>query len=382
MAGLTRSYRFDIIYFSAPQSNTFIMKKLYFAFTILCLGGSTLAQGQISYLASDLPVIGEQITRYRDTIAQYGPGSAGPNQQWSFPAPVIRETFTTSIVSPSSTPNAATFTNSNLAMTNDNLSYLYFSANTNSMVTTGTAGDLLLNGSIIVVPFNPVLTIHNFPRNYDDASDDTYYFEAIANNLVIPGVPLTVNAARIRHYGHVYDSTDGYGQITTPVGTYDCLRVKSTDHTVDSVWIKLFSFSQWALQANLTGPDTSVSYSWLAKETKLAVAELTFDTLNNPKNFTWTSIPPLTTNISSASIDEMSVFPQPAYERLTATWGKDKDYRLAELFAADGRKVTSVSIAGASRVELNTQSLPSGMYLLQLSGADGKNSVVQKVMIQ
>ncbi len=360
------------------------MKKLYFAFTVLCLGGSTLAQGQISYLASDLPVIGEQITRYRDTIAQYGPGPAGPNQQWSFPAPVIRETFTTSIVSPASTPNASTFTGSNLAMTNDNTSYLYFSTSANSMLATGTAGDLLQNGSTVVVPFSNALTVHNLPRNYDDASDDTYYFEAIAYNISVPiaGIPLSVNAARLRHYGHVYDSTDGYGQLTTPIGTYDCLRVKSTDYTVDSVWTKLFSFSPWSLQSSLTGKDTSTSYSWIGKESGLALAELSFDTLDNPKNFTWTSVLPLTTGIAAIESNEIQVFPQPSNGKFSATWSDNKGFRLAQVFTTDGRKVIAMNITNANRLDFDLEALPSGMYLLQLSGLDGQNSVVQKVMIE
>ena len=385
MAGLTCSYRFDIIYFSAPQSLILIMKKLYFAFTVLCLAGSSSAQAQISYLASDLPVIGEQITRYRDTIAQYGLGPSGPNQQWSFPAPVIRETFTTSIVSPASTPNPSIFPSSNLAMTNDNVSYLYFSTSANSMLATGTAGDLLQNGSTVEVPFSNPLTVHNLPRNYDDASEDTYYFEAIAYNISVPvgGLPLSVYAARLRHYGHVYDSTDGFGQITTPVGTYDCLRVKSTDHTVDSVWTKLFSFiPTWSLQPSLTGTDTSISYSWIGKESGLALAELSFDTLDNPKNFTWTSVLPLTTGIAATESNEIQVFPQPSTGKFSATWSDNKGFRLAEVFATDGRKVIAMNITNANRLDFDLEALPSGVYLLQPSGADGKNSVVQKVMIE
>jgi hypothetical protein len=69
-------------------------------------------------------------------------------------------------------------------------------------------------------------------------ADHEYYFEVITTDH---GIPL-VHSVRLRHYGHVYDTTDGYGQITTPVGTYDCLRVKSTDFTVDSVWIKTLLF--------------------------------------------------------------------------------------------------------------------------------------------
>ncbi|MCF8258294.1 MAG: T9SS type A sorting domain-containing protein [Flavobacteriales bacterium] len=352
-----------------------------FAATTLMMSA---ASAQITYEYGDLPVIGDQITRYRDTMTVYGPGPSGADQQWNFPSPVTHDVLVTSVVTPASTPHASQFGGSNMAMTNDNLAFLYFSNSANAMIATGAAGDLLQNGSTIVTVFNPTLTVHNLPRNYDDASDDTYYFEAIANNITVPvlGVPLTVNAARVRHYGHVYDSTDSYGQITTPVGTYECLRVKSTDHTIDSVWTKLFSFSQWTLQTSLTGRDTSISYSWLAKETKLAVAELTFDTLDNPKNFTWTSIPPLTTGFADAGRENVRIYPQPAAGLFTVQLPDGSEFHTAELFALDGRRVHSIAILNRDRIDMEVQNLVPGMYLLQLVSAIDSETVTHKIAIR
>lgn len=350
------------------------------AFTTLIMPA---ALAQITYEYADLPVNGNQITRYRDTMTVYGPGPAGAAQQWYFSAPVQHETITTNVMAPAATPHAVQFGSSNMAMTNDNAAYLYFNVNSNTMITTGAAGDLLANGSNVVAVFNPPLTVHNLPRNYADNSDDTYYFEAIANNIpiVILGVPTTVHSARLRHYGHVYDTTDGYGQITTPVGTYDCLRVKSTEFSIDSVWTKLFSFSQWSLQASFTGPSQSTSYSWLAKETKLAVAELTFDTLGAPKNFTWSSLPPLATGIANAEAQDVRIYPQPASGQFTMELRRPDLFKVVELMSLDGRVVRSAAVLGHSRMEVETAGMASGMYLLRLLGIDG-HLVTEKVILQ
>ncbi len=335
------------------------------------------ASAQISYVFSDLPVVGNQITRYRDTMTVYGPGPSGANQEWNFPAPVTHDVITTSVVAPSSTPNGSQFGSSNLAMTNDSESFLYFNANTNAMIATGAAGDLLGNGGNIVAIFSNPLTVHSFPRNYGSTGNDTYYFEVITQNH---GIPL-VHSVRLRHYGHVYDTTDGYGQITTPVGTYDCLRVKSTDYTVDSVWTKLFSFSPWALNSAFTGPDTSLTYSWLAKETKLAVAELSFDSLGAPKNFTWSSIPPLTTEVANMEKEDVVIYPQPASGSFTIQLSEGSAFQTAEILSLDGRRVRSMALVNHDRTEMETQGLAPGMYVLRLLPTNGGDVITRKVLI-
>lgn len=331
---------------------------------------------QITFEYSDLPVIGDQITRYRDTMTVYGPGPSGANQEWNFPSPVTHDVITTSVLSPASTPYAGQFGGSNMAMTNDNAAFLYFSNSQNAMISTGAAGDLLGNGSNIITVFSDPLTIHNFPRQYNQNGEDTYYFEVITQDH---GIPL-IHSVRLRHYGHVYDTTDGYGQITTPVGTYDCLRVKSTDFTVDSVWTKLFSFSPWALNNDFTGPGVSTSYSWIAKETKLNVAELSFDSLGAPKNFTWSSIPPLTTGIANADDTQIRVYPQPANDLLTVQM-EDGGFTTLELLSLDGRTVRSITVLGRDRLDVSVQGLAPGMYMLRLLPVNGSAVVTRKIII-
>jgi hypothetical protein len=351
-------------------------KELLLAFAIGTLSAPT-TMAQISYVFSDLPVIGDQITRYRDTISAYGQGPAGPNQHWMFPAPVQHETITTSVVAPANTPHSAQFGGSNMAMTNNNTAYIYFQNNTNAMVATGAAGDLLGNGGNMTAVFNPTLTVHNFPRTYGSTGEDTYYFEVITTDH---GIAL-VHSVRLRHYGHVYDTTDGYGQITTPVGTYECLRVKSTDFTIDSVWTKLFSFSPWALNNDFTGPGVSTSYSWIAKETKLNVAELSINSQGEPRNFTWSSIPPLTTGIADTGKNGMHIYPQPASGSFTVQLSEGSEFLTAELLALDGRIVQSIAILNRNRFEMEAQGLAPGMYLLRLLPANGSGILTRKVII-
>ena len=95
--------------------------------------------GQITIDQSDMPSVGDYIPRKSDTMTVLpGPGGSGPNQSWNFTALsnyVISEN--TNVVSVGSTPNGNQFGNSNMAMTNDNASYLYFNSNAQSFSTQG-----------------------------------------------------------------------------------------------------------------------------------------------------------------------------------------------------------------------------------------------------
>ena len=92
---------------------------------------------QISIDVTDMSQVGDVITRKADTMTVLsGPGAAGANQTWNFTqlsTYVIDET--TQVMNPSDAPNGSNFPSANLAMTNDNINYLYFDQNANQMTT-------------------------------------------------------------------------------------------------------------------------------------------------------------------------------------------------------------------------------------------------------
>lgn len=333
-------------------------------------------QAQITFEFTDLPVPGDIVERYVDTIPTYGPGGSGAAQVWDLTAAVPDETVITTVSTPATTPFASSFTGSNLAMTNDGINYLYFNSSAATLISTGAAGDFLQDGQQLVVPFNPTLTGHQFPRNYGDQFSDTYAFEVVAD-----GAAFSVHSVRLRHRGSVRDTTDAYGQITTPVGTYDALRVKSTDFTTDSIWIRLFSFAPWTLVESLA--DTTVSYSWLAKETKLAVAEMTFDSLGAPARFTYTSIPPaITTGLGALGASTARIHPVPTRDGFMLSLEEAGIHDRVEVFSADGRSIVVASLAQLSSRWFDTSDWGSGIYLLRLWPAQGGAPLVLRAVVQ
>ena len=331
--------------------------------------------GQISIVSSDLTSVGDQITRYGDTIPTYGPGGDGPNQIWDFSAAVIDTIGVTDVVTVASTSFGSTFTTSDYAMTGAADSYLFFEHSSSLQATTGAAGDLLGTGEIIEAPFTDPLTLHQFPRTYGSFFDDTYAFEAEAD-----GAAFSVYRIRLNYSGHVYDTTDAYGALITPTGTYDALRVKTTDYTTSVIDVQLSQlFPVWTNFTTIM--DTSVTYSWHAKEEMLAIAEFTFDSIGNPRQFTFSAVPPVIA-VGIADVDEeipFTLYPQPATEQLfIAGLNQTGNHQIA-IFGIDGKAVRNETLSGNS---LNVSGLKPGMYVLRITLDDGTRPVPMKFIVQ
>ena len=341
---------------------------------LLCPGLRSV--GQITFEFADLPVAGDVVTRFVDTVPSFGPGQAGAAQVWDMASAVPHVTVNTTVSTAASTPQGASFASSNLAFTNDGATFLYFQASPASLVATGIAGDLIGTGEVLSIPFSPTLLVHQFPRTYGSNFQDNYYFQAI-----IDGSDFGVHSIRLRHRGDVRDTTDGHGTLITPVGSYDVLRVKTTEFSVDSIWFRLLSFAPWTLLSATV--DTTESYSWLAKETKLAVAEMTFDSLGAPGRFVYSSIPPaITTGIAAGGRSlEAALYPVPARDRFTLELGPAAGPVHAEVYTSDGRLKASRMLFGDARHTWDVAGWSPGSYVVRLHGV-GTEPRTLRLMLQ
>jgi len=230
----------------------------------------------------------------------------------------------------------------------------------------GFAGDPIGDGSLLLdAPFNPTLTLHQFPRQYTAAFEDDYGFD-----VTVDGSGFGVYQARIKEVATVSDTTDGFGIITTPVGTYNCLRSRSVTIRTDSIWAQVIQILPFVLVQSSV--DTTVTYTWHAVETKLPVAEMTLDSVGNATDFTWAAIEPNGTAVANAirTNNALSLFPQPAMDRVR--------------ISVDGSAFTSVTVNDLNgrtvlrnaRVMANDQldisDLPAAVYVVNATSERGE----------
>ena len=332
------------------------MKQLLLLSLVLFTGGLS---AQITIDQGDMPSIGDNIPRKSDTMTVHpGPGGSGPNQTWNFSGTssfVINEN--TSVVSVASTPSANQFSSSNLAITNDNASYLYFNKSAQSFTTQGFSGDLLGTGVINAV-FTPALTLHQFPRTFGSTFTDTYGI-----NVTIPGASINplISQINYRRSSVVKDTTDSWGQLTTPHGTFDVLRVHSMEIYTDSILALPLFPPVWQLVSVTT--DTTHSYSWLGKGGKLAIAEMTFDSLGVPKIFKWTELPGIGVGLEESSVGLLEIYPNPCETVLTVRTQEKKVGSEFSIMNALGMLVYTGVITEVNQ-SINIAHLAPGSYTL------------------
>jgi hypothetical protein len=303
--------------------------------------------------------VGDYIPRKSDTMTVLpGPGGSGPNQVWNFTTLsnyVITEN--TTVVSVASTPNGNQFGSSNLAMTNDNANYLYFNKSAQAFTTQGYSGDLLGTGTINA-QFAPDLTLHQFPRTFGTSFSDTYVID-----VTVPGAAINplINQIHFKRTSIVKDTTDAWGQITTPFGSYDVLRIHTMESYVDSVWAQPLFPPTWSLVS--TSADTTHSYSWVGKGGKLAIAEMSFDTLGLPKIFKWTELPGIGVGMEESSVEILEIYPNPCKTELTLRTQEKKVGSEFSIMNALGT-VVSTGIITEVNQSINAARLAPGSYTL------------------
>lgn len=325
-------------------------------------------QAQITLDMNDLPIVGDYIPRKSDTMTVLaGPGGSGPNQTWNFTSLstyVISEN--TNVVSVGSTPNGSSFPGSNMAFSNDNVNFLYFNSNANTFSTQGFSGDLLGTGSPITATFSPELTLHQFPRTFGSSFTDTYGID-----VTFPGGSINPILSQIhfKRSSIVQDTTDAWGQITTPNGTYDVLRIHTTEIFTDSIWALPIFPPTWSLVS--TNQNTSHSYSWVGKGGKLAIAEMSFDTLGIPKIFKWTELPGIGVGEVELEAKKINVFPNPFHETLYIASNQVSEIQIFDIY---GKELEFTMSEQQNLFALTLKSLPPGSYWIKIKDDEGKET--------
>ncbi len=188
-------------------------------------------------------------------------GNAGTNQTWNFTSVSRRDSSQISWVSSASTPYSAQFSSSNIASTNDNSNYNYFTTSAVNLLTNGTAGP------VNVIPYSNPELFMQYPFTYNSSFSDNF-----SANYSNGGIP-TFRTGTINVTG------DAWGTINLPLGSYtNALRVKYIIITKDSSNVG----NPFVLTTNLT------SYVWFVPGKKFPVFEIIYTTVTFSDGLTGT----------------------------------------------------------------------------------------------
>lgn len=218
--------------------------------------------------------------------------------------------------------------------------------------------------------------LYFFPLNYTNRDSSTFNFSTPS----FSAIPFTY-----KKHGYRITEVDGWGTITTPYGTEACLRVVTTQYSIDTIKI---SASQLPFPIKFGFPNYARSYQWLTLTEKIPYLEVSGNVVGG--NFTPTQARYRDIIRYFVGIKEenqtfaLSVFPNPSTNQLTIITQKNEGAIIAELIDIQGKTVFSSVLNDntniANQHQLNVSSLAKGLYILNLSNLKGKQSL--KISIQ
>lgn len=323
---------------------------------------------QITITQSDIAPIYTGVLQVNDTTPVVTPGTPGASQTYNLTGLNTQTTDTFLFTSPAFTPYVSSFPGSNLSVIiNSNLAYLYFNLTASVFEVVGQAADPIGSG-IILVPFTNYETQLTFPCTYNTAYTDVAAGTGRTYLGYDPGIGFQVDSVLIHTTVFKNSLVDGWGSATTPLGTFNVIRINTLRLQVDTIDIQ--AFSSW-IPAAFSQMDSTRTYSYWTNGIGFPLAELQdhldFGTITKA---TWLPATPSQIGISEfANTIEMNVFPNPSIETVSfATTGSFvSEIRLLD---ANGKLVRTAIVESENTV-MNVADLSAGMYFYQACDVNG-----------
>ena len=368
------------------------MTKILLFLFVICI--NILATSQIQITSVNMPVSGDTIRYSNATLSSVGDyTTTGANHNWDFSSldstgQGIRK-FEPSSATPyffyffppkygEQTVDSVPIPAIPLAGTTISIKDIYSFYRKNSSVSFDAEGlGLTLSG----IPIGTTATgsnedeLYMFPLNFGDRDSTTFSFSTPS----FSAIPFTY-----KKNGYRITEADGWGTVTTPYGTAACLRIVTTQYSIDTIKINALNppFNKIGF------PNSARSYQWLTLGEKIPYLEVSGTVIAG--NFTATQARYRDVIRSFVGIKEensslaLSIFPNPSTNQLTVIVPKNDHSINAELMDANGKLVLSASLLNntqfANKHTLDVSKLAKGLYFLNLSSL--KHTQTLKISIQ
>ena len=319
------------------------MKKNLFCLIIVTfiMCSVTFAQPTITATGTN-SVIGESFNF--NSASYVSPGNSGANQTWDLSSMSGTPTLTT-VIAPSTTANASSFTNANVAWSYASGGISYYKTSSSAYQNYG-----VVSGSIVMAYTNPEDLMH-FPFTYNNTYTDTW-----ATTFVNGGYTFY-------RTGSTTVTADGYGTLTTPAGTYtNALRIHFVETYQDST--------------NVGGPYliqySNDEYMWYKDGSHYPIATVYTLTENGtPTTGGAYMSSSVGINESSALLSSADLFPNPASSKITLNYTLTKSQKVdVYLYNSIGEKLdisqTAYGIEGENNLQIDIAKLPEGIYFAQI----------------
>lgn len=319
---------------------------------------------QITINSTDIIDVGTSVIQIQDTVPDPTVviGSAGANQNWDFSMLKDQLVDTLDFVAPSASPYGNDFPASNVAVEFDSALWGYFIKSSSALYQDGFEGYSSNLSSVIKADYNPNELFLKFPANYQDSYNDTSI-----TDFKFDGSAFNVDSIRAKITVYKFFNIDAWGTVTTPVKSYNALRVYVKRREIDSIWaFDSFLFPSWSfVQA---GSSTFYTYDWWTNDPSVGfpVVSLNYDTATSTVvSAIWLKDTTTVNFIVKNEFNErIKLYPNPANNYLFIENNFSKNMNV-DILSIDGRKIKSITILPFKKEKLDISNLTSGVYIFK-----------------
>lgn len=283
--------------------------------------------------------------------------TAGTDLTWNFSALLEDSTGQFSVGAAGWGNGSSNFPNANLyGDDNSGQGHIYLNKSASALDVVGFYGDPLGSGNDEAYYFDPQDRITPLPLTYNTTDQNSYVFEFTFD----PG-QTGVDSARIKQSAEQEFVADAWGEVTTPLGTFEVVRLLKTQINTDSTWIYALGNEQLVND----GKDTTYTYSYFTNDANVRypLVEYDYDPVLQQidGNITWLKAAP-TASVDEVDMSKFEVYPNPALNEVTLSTGDiNAAYNIIDI---TGKKVLDGN-TNAKESIVDISKLKSGVYLIK-----------------
>jgi hypothetical protein len=351
---------------------------------LLCLlGFAGMAQSQITLTSADVPAANDTLRISNAVIdPQMDFLSTGANYPWNFSdlqsadqqlndynpisnaqfliqlsyGPFAEERYRASYYISSTELPIAELT-SVLPLSIENI-YQFSRNTTDSLTLIGYS--MTVEGQELPVKSDTIETKYQFPLHFGDTYSSRGYTALNLNPIY---------NAQWRQHRLRNSTVDGWGQIQTPYGTFDVLRIHHLISESDSLYINVNNFGFWV---PIPIPESHV-YEWRAAGQREPILQVNTSIVGNQEQITRVAY--LNQYIETAGVSEnelqVQLYPNPAGNLLTVSASQAMNGYA--IFSPDGKLVANETFTPVHHQNIVLSELPAGSYYIELKSGSSSS---------
>jgi hypothetical protein len=331
------------------------MKKITLLFAVGALIYQPL-KAQITMTSADMPAIGDKIVIATDSTPTVMAGGKGANQTWAMSALKTQKVDNLVGITPAATNYSKYFGQATVA-------YSHTSSLEDFSFYNVAASDLQYSGTVLTRNsvteenvFAPLDNVLPLPATYNSKWGTIY---RATDKIVLTGFP-GYDSSMATIYSIPHDTIDAWGSITTPLGTYNCLRERDVEVEYDSIYYHSTASNTWVSLFSTGGAIKFYAYVWYANTLHQPLVTLITDSTGKVASATW--LKSQVTGVEEININSTTIlFPNPVTTRLVMQVAS-LDTKYVKVFDMTGREIGAATVDN-SMAYINTSAYPAGMYL-------------------